>query len=83
MASLLNRSVKQFRKDVAKQMIPHITLGKTKMFDQTEVENFLRSQSTNSAEIKINKKSKRKKPSKYYKNKSSENSNYKELLGLK
>lgn len=83
MAKLLNRSAKQFRKDVAKQMIPHIILGKTKMFDQTEVENFLRSQTTNSAEIEVNKKNKRRKTSNSPKNKSTENLHYKELLGLK
>ena len=82
MAKLLNRSAKQFRKDVAKQLIPHIVLGRTKLFDQTEVENFLRSQATKSAEIEVDTKPKSKRTSKPHKNKSSETLHYKKLLGL-
>lgn len=41
MARLLSRSAKQFRADVKKYNIPHLRLGRDKLFDPEEVERFL------------------------------------------
>jgi hypothetical protein len=41
MARLLSRSAKQFRVDVKKYSIPHLCLGRDKLFDPEEVERFL------------------------------------------
>lgn len=45
MARLLSRSPKQFRRDVANYEIPHLKLGRDKLFDPEEVEQLLLSKS--------------------------------------
>jgi hypothetical protein len=49
MAHLLSRSVKQFRTDVATQAIPHIKLGRTKLFNPEQVIKYLSVQLNNQA----------------------------------
>lgn len=41
MARMLSRCVKQFRKDVKKYNIPHIELGRDKLFDPERVIQYL------------------------------------------
>ena len=41
MAKLLSRSAKQFRADVKKYEIPHLKLGRDRLFDPNEVEQVL------------------------------------------
>ena len=41
MARLLSRSVKQFRADVSKYSIPHILIGRAKVFDPIRVIEYL------------------------------------------
>lgn len=50
MAHLLSRSVKQFRTDVAAQGIPHVRLGRSKLFDPKQVIEYLLAQSNDSPE---------------------------------
>ena len=53
MARILSRSTKQFRADVKRYAIPHLQLGRDKLFNPEEVEEFL----TASQEISVTLKS--------------------------
>lgn len=84
MARLLSRSIKQFRADVCNYQIPYIQLGRNKLFDPQEVEQYLieykLSNSTSSATRSSNFPST--KPSKFIKTDSSQINRYQALLGL-
>lgn len=69
MAQRLSRSIKQFRADVKKYRIPHLLLGRTKLFCPEEVEKHLAQQALlnllsqkNNPQKSIDKQAKRKPP---------------------
>ena len=53
MAELLSRGAEQFKKEVIKYSIPHIRLGRDRLFDSEEVIEFLTSQGSDSKEIDL------------------------------
>lgn len=86
MAQRLSRSIKQFRADVKKHRIPHLLLGRTKLFCPEEVEKHLAQQAlldllsqNNNSPKSINKQAKRKPLPTIQTEKKDQ---YKQLLGL-
>lgn len=84
MARLLSRSSKQFRVDVFTYRIPHIQLGRNKLFDPEEVERYLiengqtnsHSSTTKSVDFRSPK------PSRIAKSETVQSNRYQTLLGL-
>lgn len=83
MAKLLSRSAKQFRRDVANHEIPHLRLGRTKLFDAIEVFEFLSRQTRESSEFsKAGKVKLKKQTLKQQINFDEQKEHYKDLLKL-
>jgi len=84
MARLLSRSIKQFRADVCNYQIPHIQLGRNKLFDPIEVERYLTEYKHTPLPISVNKTTNISptKSSRINKSNSSQSNRYQSLLGL-
>lgn len=84
MARLLSRSSKQFRADVSTYRIPHIQLGRNKLFDPEEVERYLiQNSQTSAAPSPAESGSIRStKPSRIAKSDPTQSNRYQTLLGL-
>lgn len=84
MACLLSRSPKQFRVDVFTYRIPHIQLGRNKLFDPEEVERYLiENGQTNAASLPAESGSFRStKPTRIAKSDATQSNRYETLLGL-